>query len=40
MSSNKYIMDLHSETVQACVVNDTGNVVLESTMATETSADL
>jgi transposase len=41
MSSNKYIgMDLHSETIQAAVVNDAGKVVLESTIATEASAVL
>jgi hypothetical protein len=41
MNSNKYIgMDLHSQTIQAAVVNDTGKLVLESTFATETSAVL
>lgn len=41
MNSNKYIgMDLHSQTIQAAVVNDTGKVILESTLATEASAVL
>lgn len=41
MNSNKYIgMDLHSQTIQAAVVSDTGKVILESTLATEASAVL
>jgi transposase len=41
MNSNKYIgMDLHSQTIQASVVNDAGKVILESTMPTEVSAVL
>ncbi len=41
MNSNKYIgMDLHSQTIQAAVINDTGKVILESTIATEASAVL
>lgn len=39
MNSNKYIgMDLHSETIQAAVVNDAGKLIQESTIATEASA--
>jgi transposase len=41
MNSNKYIgMDLHSQTIQASVVNDAGKAILESTFATEASAVL